>query len=66
MSNNLTIRAWKSPSLRRSLSVSQQEKLPGHPADSAKLEQEVINNKPETGSAMGTSLCSPCPPRHCY
>ena len=66
MSNNLTARAWKNPSLRRGMSVSQQDKLPGHPASTTELEQDVVSNKPETGSAMGTALCSPCPPRHCY
>lgn len=66
MSSNLTSRAWKNPSLRRAMSVSQQDRLPNNPASTTELEQEVINNKTETGSAIGTALCSPCPPRHCY
>lgn len=66
MLDNLTSRAWKDPSARRSMSASQLDKLPGHPAGAGKLDQEMINSKPEAVTAQGSPICSPCPPRHCY
>lgn len=69
MLNNMidtsTTQAWKNPAVRRSMSASQQSKLLNHPAGSSKLEHDIINGKPEVITAMGTAICTPCPPQHC-
>ncbi len=66
MIKNQMLRAWKNPAYRREMSISLQDNLKRHPASTSDIDPEVLNNKPDTGTAVGTALCSPCPPRMCY
>ena len=71
MKKNDIIRAWKDPKFRRSLSAEQRSRLPMHPAATMEIDDEdlaaVTGGRSHTAiCSCIASLCTPCPPRHCF
>lgn len=67
MKKKNVIRAWRDPKYRQSLSEDEKAQLPTHPA--AWVDDEVLASV--TGGCCPdgndtSSLCTPCPPRHCF
>ena len=65
------IRAWKDPKFRRSLSAEQRSLLPAHPSavidiDDQDLSAVAGGNTHTAICSCRASLCTPCPPRHCF
>lgn len=66
MKDSEIIRAWKDPIFRQSLTGEQADILLAHPSADNQISEQLLLGNPETGSHMGTPMCTPCPPRYCY
>ncbi len=60
------VRAWKDATYRDSLSSEELASVPANPASSIELSTVAIKGNPETFSAGGSAICTPCPPLQCY
>lgn len=60
------VRAWKDASYRETLSSEELSSIPANPADDIELSSVAIKGNPETFSAGGSAICTPCPPLYCY